>query len=136
MNISNVGQNYSITTTASGNKMPTESIAVGKNINQNNSQPTKIDMRNISIDEINTLIKSGESALLDVVPFIPLNVLEQYNNDPEKIGKIKVDLIGQVEKSIDFKKSIGENTDFLSGVLNKFKDLDGKELNGKVDILA
>ncbi len=89
MNILNIGQNYSITTAASGNKMPTESIAVEKNINQNNSQPTKIDMRNISIDEINTLIKSGESALLDVVPFIPLNVLEQYNNDPEKIVKSK-----------------------------------------------
>jgi len=41
MNILNVGQNYSITTAASGNKMPTESIAVEKNINQNNSQPTK-----------------------------------------------------------------------------------------------
>ena len=69
-------------------------------------------MRNISINEVNTLVKSGESALLDVVPFIPPSILQQYDYDSEKVGKINVDLIGQVEASIKFKKSICESTSF------------------------
>jgi len=135
MNISSLGQNFATTNTRSGNTVPPQS-KIESNINQNSTQSTKIDMRDISIDEVNTLIKSGESPLLDVVPFIPPNILQQYDYDPEKIGKIRVDLIGQVEKSIEFKKSIGENTDFLEDVLKKFKDLDGTELNKKIDVLA
>ena len=44
--------------------------------------------------------------------------------------------MGQVETSIEFKKSIGEHTDFLEGVLEKLKALDGAELNNRIDILA
>jgi hypothetical protein len=41
-----------------------------------------------------------------------------------------------VEISIAFKKSKGENTRFLEGVLSKFEALDGQELNRKIDLLA
>jgi len=135
MNISSLGQNFSNIYTSSGNKVPPQPI-VENDTSPNNPQSKKIDMRNISIDEVNTLVKSGESALLDVIPFIPPSILQQYDYDSEKVGKINVDLIGQVEASIKFKKSIGESTSFLEDVLNKFKDLDGKELNKKIDLLA
>ena len=135
MNISSLGQNFATNTLSGGHKVPFQS-KIESNTNQNDSTTTKIDMRNISIDEVNTLIKSGEVALLDVVPFISPNILQQYDYDPEKIGKIRVDLIGQVETSIEFKKSIGENTDFLDNVLNKLEKLDGIKLNEKIELLG
>jgi len=135
MNISALGQSFTATNARSNNIVPPQS-KIENSISQNNTQSSKIDMRSISIHEVNTLIKSGESALLDVVPFIPPNVLQQYDYDPEKIGTVSVDLIGQVETSIEFKKSIGESTDFLESVLNKFKTLDGTELNKRIDVLA
>ena len=135
MNISALGQNVAVINTSTGNNVPFQS-KIENSISQNDSQSTKIDMRNISITDINTLIKSGETALLDVVPFIPPHILQQYDYDPEKIGKIKVDLIGQVETSIEFNKSIGENTAFLENILSQFKDLDGTNLFRKIDVLA
>ena len=135
MNISALGQNFTTINASSGNKVPFQS-KIENSISQNDSQSTKVDMRNISIDDINTLIKSGESALLDVVPFIPPHILQQYDYDPEKIGKTKVDLIGQVETSIEFNKSIGENTEFLESVLSNLKDLDGTNLYRKIDVLV
>ena len=135
MNISSLGQNFTAINTSSGHKVPFQS-KIENSISQNDYQSTKVDMRNISIDDINTLIKSGESALLDVVPFIPPHILQQYDYDPEKIGKTKVDLIGQVETSIEFNKSIGENTEFLESVLSRFKDLDGTNLYRKIDVLV
>ena len=127
MNISTLGQNFTTSALSGGHKLPLQS-KIESNTSQNDSITTKIDMRNISIDEVNTLIKSGEAALLDVVPFISPNILQQYDYDPEKIGKIRVDLIGQVETSIEFKKSTGENTDFPENTLNKFEKLDCIEL--------
>ncbi|NTS78504.1 hypothetical protein HR060_16800 [Catenovulum sp. SM1970] len=135
MNISSLGQNFSAINLSSDHKVPLQS-KIENNTSQNDSKAKKIDMRNISIDEVNTLIKSGETALLDVVPFISPNMLKQYDYDTEKIGKIRVDLIGQVETSIEFKKSIGENTEFLENVLNKFKNLDGVDLNKKIDLFV
>ncbi|MDQ7072875.1 MAG: hypothetical protein Q9N32_04410 [Gammaproteobacteria bacterium] len=135
MNISALGQSFTATNPLSGNKAPPQS-KMENSISQNNTQSTKVDMKNISIHEVNTLIKSGESSLLDVVPFIPPNTLQQYDYNPEKIGTIRVDLIGQVETSIEFKRSIGESTDFLESVLKNFKALDGTELNKRIDVLA
>jgi hypothetical protein len=135
MNVSALGQNFTAINTSSGNKVPFQS-KIENSISQSDSKSTKIDMRNISIDDINTLIRSGESALLDVAPFIPPHILQQYDYDPEKIGKLNVDLIGQVETVIEFHKNIGENTDFLENVLSKFKDLDGSNLYRKIDVLA
>jgi hypothetical protein len=135
MNVSALGKVYCSVNISGGNEIPPQS-KIESDVSKNNYQSTKIDMRNISIDEVNTLIKSGESALLDVVPFIPPNILQQYDYNPEKIEGIRVDLIGQVETSIEFKKNRGENTDFLENVLKKFKDLDGVELNKKIDVLV
>lgn len=135
MNISPLGQSFTATNSFSGNIVQPQS-KIENSISQNNTQSTKVDMRNISIHEVNTLIKSGESSLLDVVPFIPPNTLQQYSYDPEKIGTIRVDLIGQVETSIEFKKSMGESTDFLDRVLRNFEALDGTELNKRIDVLA
>ena len=135
MDVSALRQNLTASNARSGNVFPPQS-KIENNTTPKNSESIKIDMRNISINEVSLLIKSGESSLLDVVPFIPPNTLQQYDYDPEKIGKIRVDLIGQVETSIEFKKSIGENTDFLEGVLKKFKALDGTELNNRIDVLA
>ena len=88
MNISAIGQNFTATNARSGNTFPPNST-IENSISQKSTESTKIDMRNISIDEVNSLIKSGESALLDVVPFIPPNILQQYDYDPEKIGEFE-----------------------------------------------
>lgn len=135
MSISTLGQNFSATLPSSGTKILLQA-KIENDASPNSSHPTKIDMRNISIDEINTLIKSGESAFLDVAPFINPSTLQQYDTNPEKIGKIRVDLISQIEASIELKKSLGEGTDFLDNILKKFKDLDGTQLNKKINLFA
>ncbi|WP_392384306.1 hypothetical protein [Marinomonas primoryensis] len=85
------------------------SADISENIGKSSKQ---VDFRDVSINEVNALIKSGKNELLDVVPFIPPHILEQYNYGPKSIKDHRVDLLGQVEKSIEFKRSIGESTSF------------------------
>lgn len=137
MNIASLGPGYSAPSTASGNALPQTEKTGPSGLPESGgrgSAPT--DLRNVSIDEINTLIKSGKTELLDVVPFIPPNTLEQYNYDPESIGSHRVDLLGQVEKSMEFKASRGEDTSALEKALENLKQIDGSYLPAKIDIIA
>lgn len=135
MKITAVAPNYS---TPPGRKEPTK-------IENDNSQITaesmasdssKLNLHDVSISEINTLIKAGTIEVLDVLPFIPPHVLEQYNYEPELVGKHRVNLLGQLEQSIDFKKSIGENTTMLEEVLANLSKLDGSYLPIQVNELV
>lgn len=135
MNIAPIVQGFSVQSPHSGNSLPkTEKVSsadTSENIGKSSKQ---VDLRDVSINEINSLIKSGKTELLDVVPFIPPHILKQYNYDQEAIGNHRVDLLGQVEKSIDFKSGIGESTNFLEKVLENLKSIDGAYLTPKIDI--
>ena len=137
MNISAVTQNPAAYTVKSGNDYPrNESAHIDEATKNTETSSKKIDLQNVSINEVSALIKSGKTELLGVVPFIPPHVLEQYNYDPELIGEHRVDLLGQVEKSIDFRKSIGGNTDYLQTVLDKLMKINGAEFTEKIDVIA
>lgn len=135
MIIAPIVQGFSVQSSHGGNSLPQiekmRSADASESIGKSSRQ---VDFRDVSINEINALIKSGKTELLDVVPFIPPHLLEQYNYDPESIGNHRVDLLGQVEKSIDFKKSIGENASFLEKVLENIKSIDSTYLITKVDV--
>lgn len=137
MNITSIVQSFSVQNSHGGNSLPqdkkTSSADTPEHIGKS---PKQVDLRNVSINEINELIKTGKTELLDVVPFIPPHVLEQYNLNSEDIGNIHVDLLGQVEKNIDFRKSIGESVTFLEKLLEDFKSIDGAYLTKKIDITA
>lgn len=92
----------------------------------------QVNVRDISINEINTLIRAGNNELLDVVPFIPPHIIDQYSSVEEH----RVDLLGQVEKSIEFKKSAGEDVTFLNKVLENLKNIDGVHLPEKIDLIV
>jgi len=137
MNISAVTQNPAAYAVKSGNNFPSnESARVDEVTKRTETSSKKIDLRNASINEINVLINSGKNELLGVVPFIPPHVLEQYNYSPELIGEHRVDLLGQVETSIEFKKSIGEDTNYLQTVLDKLMKINGAEFTEKIDVIA
>ena len=121
MNTSGIGAGYPATSVDAGGKSLPQSATA-------NGQSGKVDLRNVSINEINALIKSGVPGLLDVVPMISPQTLEAYGYDPERIGQHRVDLIGQVETAIEFSKSIGEETAFLEKVLENLSRIDGMSL--------
>lgn len=98
------------------------------------AQPKTIDMRNISLNEINTLIKAGVDGLLDILPAVPA-ALNSQNSDAFA-SDVKVDFIRQLEANIDFKKSMGENVDFLSQVLANIKSLDGMKFPLNINTTA
>lgn len=87
-----------------------------------------INVRDISIDEINTLIKSGKTELLDFVPLISPHTADKNSYNPESIENNRVDLLGQIEKMIDFKKSIGGNPKNLEKIIASLKEIDGNYL--------
>jgi len=97
---------------------------------------SKVDVRNISIEDINRLIKSGENKLLDVVPFISPDVLQDYDNNRHAIKHIKINLMDQVEKSIEFNKSIGKETHILEGVFNRLNEIDGTDIYSAIEVKA
>lgn len=135
MNIAPIVQGFSVQSLHSGNSLPkTEKVSSADTSDNIGKSAKQVDLRDVSINEINSLIKSGKTELLEVVPFIPPHILKQYNYDPEAIGNHRADLLGQVEKSIDFKKSIGENANFLEKVLENLKSIDGVYLTTKIDI--
>jgi hypothetical protein len=135
MNIVPLVQSFSSQSSHDGNSLPQTQKASPADTSENIGKISKqVNLHDVSINEINALIRSGKNELLDVVPFIPPNILEQYNYDPESIGNHRVDLLGQMEKSIDFKKSIGEDTTFMEKALENIKNIDGTYLPTKIDI--
>ncbi len=137
MNISAITQNFATSTVKSGNKLPQyESARIDEAAKNTETSSEQIDLRNVSVNEVNSLIKSGKTELLRVAPFIPPNVLEQYNYNSEAIGEHRVDLLGQVETSIEFKKSLDEDTRFLQAVLDSFMKIDGTKFPEELDLVA
>lgn len=137
MDIAPIVQGFPVQSSHRGNNLPkTEKVSLADTSEKIGKSSKQVNLRDVSINEINALIKSGNTELLDVVPFIPPHILKQYNYDGESIGNHRVDLLGQVEKSIDFKKSIGENTRLLDAVLENLKNIDGSYLTTKIDITA
>ncbi len=134
MNIAPTVQGFFVQNSYRGNSLPqTEKVSSAGTSDDIEKNYGRVDLRDVSINKINALIKSGKTELLDVVPFIPPHILAQYNYDPESIGNHRVDLLGQVEKSIDFKRSIGEGVSFLEKVLENLKSIDGGYLTTKID---
>ncbi|SEI08005.1 hypothetical protein SAMN05660691_03420 [Rheinheimera pacifica] len=93
------------------------------------TEPEKvhIDMRNISPDEYSELVRSG---IADIpVPMILPDGQYHLDGKQSDLSNKKVDYIGQIEKSIEFSKSIGDHksVDFLTGRLDQVKKLHGLE---------
>lgn len=135
MNISNIGSYFS-----------TE-LFIGRNNNQRNisdgttelpqdkaPQPETIDMRNVSLDEINNLIMSGVEGLLDIVPATGNNAVSGYSS--EYTGSTKIDLLGQVEVYIKYQKSINDDASGLERILDNLKKIDGMKIPRSVSTLA
>jgi len=109
MKISNVTQNYfpvnyDVSNIQNKNKSASIQAAskVSNSTENTNSEPRTVDMRNVSLNEINELIKSGVDGLLDRVPFIAPHVIAQYGS--EAAADIKLDFMGQIEAALEFKK--------------------------------
>jgi hypothetical protein len=135
MNISNVGQSFAAANLQS--IKPVAPSAFNKESNAGASEPAApraVDMRNISLNEINELIKAGVDGLLDIVPAMPVSIYQPYIG--EDAANTKVDYLGQIEGYIAFDRSQGKNTAFLEHVLGKVKVIDGTKFPAKVDVTA
>lgn len=70
MSISNVGQTSPISSVQSGKNPPHQAVSKATDSAAEVSPASRtVDMRNVSLNEINALIKSGVEGLLDVLPF-------------------------------------------------------------------
>ena len=130
-----IGQSVAIIWNQGGNKL-SEKNQGGIEIPDVNSdhRPNKVNLRDISINEINNLIKAGRSELLDIVPWVPTATIQSGSYSPEPIGEYRVDLIGQVVKYIEFNKSTGRDNSVLNKVLDNLLKLDGAELPPRLDV--
>ncbi len=143
MNISSIGQNLPITSVQNGKKLLSESVnqisTSSKNIE---ISAKKIDMRNISINELNELIKSGVDSLLDSMPIPSGSInIEKLNHDIDgsyrkSFMNQKFDFLSQIENSIKFEKSINKSTDFLEKILTNLNNINGMKFPSKVDIMT
>jgi hypothetical protein len=98
----------------------------------NNSATKVVNMRNVSLNEINELIKSGVDGLLDIVPYNPSQNVRYAGTD--NAGSIKIDYISHVENQIKFQKSIGGDVAFLEKVLANIKEINGMEMPTKINL--
>ncbi|NOX83929.1 MAG: hypothetical protein GXP06_13285 [Alphaproteobacteria bacterium] len=134
-----------------GTGLPTTKLQSSKNIlPQTEGQKTsgagiksttrQVDMRNVSLTEINQLIKSGVDGLLDALPVSNIGQSIRLANgspsDREALMNQKVDFIGQIEKSIAFEKSRGLSTAFLENILANLNRIDGMNLPDSMDMMA
>ncbi|WP_428739067.1 hypothetical protein [Sulfurimonas sp.] len=89
---------------------------------------TKIDLHNISQNEVNELIRDGILDLsANTLVIIPLEIVQDYGE--EYAMNMKVDLIKQTEKVIAYNKSIGQSTDSDEKVLQYFYSVQGEEIS-------
>lgn len=130
MNITNIGSGFAVDRIASGKTLQSQKSVNADVATDKQQSPLKVDMRNVSLNEINALIKSGVDGLLDIMPPIPAPVYGEYAGDT---ASVKVDFLGSVEGHIAFKKSRGEDTAFLEKVLQNLKNIDGMALPPTVD---
>jgi len=118
MNISKIGQLYPLPNVQNGKSAPNQAVTkAADSAEQLPSPGKKIDMSNVSLNEINALIKSGVEGLLDVKPiFISPDIIAKYGG--EYAATIKVDALKQMEGAISFSESIGDDTTILKSVLH------------------
>jgi hypothetical protein len=135
MYISNVRQIYAAPSVQGGNVSPGfGSVEGGIQVGEPDSHSRHIDMKNISFNEINELIKSGVEGLLDIVPAIPVQVINQYGY--EYAANVKIDYFSQVQGQIKFQKSTGRDTAYLERVMDNLKKLDGMKLPEKINLVV
>ncbi|WP_426992467.1 hypothetical protein [Methylomonas sp. CM2] len=132
MNIAAIGQTLAAYAAQTGNSRP--AIATSREAGATSavdSTARTVDLHNVSLNEINSLIKAGVDGLLDIVPMMHGNLFA--NTEPQAQADVKIDYLGQIEGAIAFDKSRGTNTDFLESVLTKLKRIDGMPLPGGLD---
>lgn len=105
------------------------------------SNAKTIDMKNISLNEVNHLIRAGFTELLDVVPNIPglatINLNGSgHSKNQEDYSDVKIDFIAQIEGYIEFEKSLGRRDQSLENFLEKIKKLDGMKMPETIDVKA
>ena len=123
MNISNVSQTEYVQ--VSKNSQP-KTLNQTTDVNDSSSSAKTIDMRNISLNEINALMKFGEDGILPIYPLIPPSIVDKYG--PEYAANMKMDFLSQVENIIAFKKNAKEETKLEEMFLEKIKALNGMEI--------
>ena len=135
--ISNIGTNASSykALNPTGKTFNTASIVENRKTNSlSYENQENYNFRDISIGEINSLIKGGQTSLLEVVPFISPSKLAEVNYSPDEINKIQVNLLQQVESTIEYGKSIGEDTSHFESVLSNLYNINRNETNNSIDI--
>jgi len=130
MYISNVSQTEHVP--AKKNSQP-ENINKTTDVNSSSSLIRTINMRNVSLNEINALVSSGAIELPEKIPFISPHIVEKYG--AEGAANIKIDFLSQIETIIAFKKSVNEETKFEEMVLEKMKAIQGMEIPS-IDTIA
>lgn len=132
MDISGVRQNiavekgqYSQYNTNAISNFKSAGISSGNTVTE--PEKVHIDMRNISPDEYSELVRSG---IADIpVPMILPDGQYHLDGKQSDLSNKKVDYIGQIERSIEFGKSVGDfkSVDFLTDRLAQVKALHGVE---------
>ncbi len=130
MNISNLAPTLAATRSLGVKTLPTAMTNHAGNSQSGSSISKTVDMRNISLNEINTLIKSGVDGSLDILPAIPSPV---YGKFADAAADVKTDFIGTLEGHIAFQKNRGEDTAILETVLSNIKHLNGMKWPATID---
>lgn len=130
MNVSTIRTTFAANPLPSGRALPPTKADKPYVAASDPNFPKSVDMHNLTLNEINALIKSGVDGLLDILPAIPSPISGEYSGD---VMNLKTDYIGTIEGHIAFKKSIGEDTAFLQKVLERVKRLDGSKLPSTIN---
>lgn len=130
MHISNLAPALAATRTLGVKTQPPAMINNTGDTKSGSNASKTVDMHNISLNEINTLIKSGVDGLLDILPATPSPVYGELADDA---ADVKTDFIGNLEGQIAFQKSQGEDTAFLEKVLNRINHLNGMKWPTTID---
>ncbi len=89
-----------------------------------NVETKTVNMRNISLNEYNELLKSGFDESLDYWPPLPpIDYIDQYGLG--HTADLKVDYMDQIETAIENKKKFGGSIDRLEKTLEAIKKIDG-----------
>lgn len=129
-----IGQKFSSASVQGGHKIPRTSASEKNDSSKDVSyKPQTVDMRNVSLNEVNKLIKSGVMGL-DLLP--PNSGDSVYENAPEDSANMKVDFLSQIEGHIQFKKSLGQDTSNLENFLARLNEINGMEMPSKIDVTA
>lgn len=133
MIIGNVKDSSAYINTISNNTPSEEGNNLPPSPPQTTNDSSSLNLHNISVKEINNLIKSGELGL-GAVPFINPETINAHG--VEAVQDMKIDYLGQVEKSVEFSRSIGQPNENMEQFLEQLRQLQGKKSNARVDTYA